>query len=493
MNRIIPILIFLMSIISIEVLSQEVEVINIGPLNTADDEIAPVLTQYGAKLYITRDVNGKGQKVMISTMGKRIWENPNTIDGEVNDATQSGSMTFTPDGQYMIFAAYEHDVNGEGRTDLYSARRVAGEWTDIENLGVAINSPYWDSQPALSSDGRTLYFASDRPGGVGGSDIYVSTRTREGWTEAKPLGRMINTEKDEMTPFVAYDDKTFTFASNRDGGEGGFDIYFSKYEGRAFTRPQNAGDIINSPKDEFFYIIRANTDIAYYSSMREGTKGGLDIFAAVPNPHQAEKVVVVNGIVTDAETGDKIGTDIIITDLTSGEEVASLRSDDETGRYYAVLQTGKEYSLTADKLGYVFHSESFSISKDPKETELIRDIELFPIANGKTTLLVFFDFDKSELKEESIPELNRVINFLNKNENIRIAIEGHTDDQGENEYNMNLSKERARSVKKYLVDKGVSEARIEYKGYGETKPLMQGTTDAARAKNRRVEMVIISN
>lgn len=489
---------YLLFFISIAILASsisnaqsEIRIINVVPVNTEFDELAPALTQHGTWLFITRDVNGTGQRVMTTYLEKYNWASPTLIKGDVNDGRQVGSVTFTPDGQYMIFAAFDHDENGEGRTDLYSARKVDGEWTDVQNLGMAINTDYFESQPSLSSDGRTLYFASDRPGGEGGTDIYVSRKIREGWTKAENLGKAINSEYNEMTPFIAYDNKTFTFASDR-SGEGGFDIFFSKLEGQTFSTPRNAGNIINSPKDEFFYFVRANSDEAYYSSSREGTKGGLDIYAAVPNPHQAEKVVIVNGKVLDAVTGEPLGADIIITNLTTGEEIADLRSDDENGIYYAVLQTDSRYSITADKEDYVFYTESFDIPADPKNEEIIKDIKLTPIAEGKTTLLVFFDFDKSELKPDSKPELNRLVNFLTTNKGIRISIEGHTDDVGNAEYNLNLSKQRAASVKKYLIDKGVNEARIETKGFGKQKPLVDAKTDAARGVNRRVEMIILS-
>lgn len=485
MKKIILILFFTITYLS---LAQVVQVIEL-PINTSYDEFSSQTTRISSEMYISSDRDGK-QKIYLVKRDGESWSVENSIGREVNSGSENGSVALTPDGQYMIFASYEHNVDGFGRTDLYSARKIEGEWTDIQNLGVAINSEYWDSQPSLSSDGKTLYFVSDRPGGKGGTDIYVSNRTREGWSQAVSVSSL-NTDNDEMTPFIAADNSTFTFASNRGGSFGGFDIYFTRLRNGSFSTPSNAGNIINSPQDEYFYVVNPNTDIAYFTSSREGGKGALDIYSAVPNPHPSDDVVFVTGIVKDATDESPLGSEIIITDLASGEETAYLASDDETGEYYVVLQRGKQYSITSESPGYVFYSEKFEIP-DKIETKIInKDILLNPIGSGKTRLLIFFDFDKSTLQNQSKPELERVIKFLNRNPELKIELHGHTDDQGATDYNDKLSKDRSNTVKEYLVRGGIENSRINTIGFGESQPLINEKTDSARAKNRRVEMVIV--
>ncbi len=466
--------------------------VNIMPVdfNSSDDDFAPCFTQNGRILFFTSNRDGD-QKIYYVERNSEGWSSPEELKGDVNEGAQIGSVTVTPDGQFMVFAAYNNGKEGQGRTDLFSARKVYGVWTDIQNLGPNVNSEYWDSQPALTSDGNTLFFVSDRPGGMGGTDIYMSTRTRDGWSKAVNIGSPINSEYDEMSPVMAVDNKTMTFASNRPGGMGGFDIYVSKYQGNNFTAPLNPGLPINSSSDEYYYVSQTNSDIAYFSSDRGGGSGGLDIYMAVPNPYGSDAVVMVQGTVKDAMTDKPLGSKITVTDLHTGKKVADMRSDDEDGSYYVVLQPGKTYSITAQKDGYLFYSDKYEV--DPTDTGHVenKDIFLSPLESGDTRLLIFFDFDKSDLKDESIPELERIVEFLKDNPNIKIQIEGHTDDVGSDDYNNKLSLDRANSVKNYLVNAGIDASRIKTVGYGKKQPLVKGTSDDARAKNRRVAMRII--
>ncbi|OGU39788.1 MAG: hypothetical protein A2X61_10485 [Ignavibacteria bacterium GWB2_35_12] len=458
--------------------------------NSSSDDFAPSLTQHGRMIYFTSD-RDDGQKVYVVERTSDGWTVPEELEGDVNDGEQIGSVAVTPDGQFMVFAAYEAGKEGLGRTDLYSARRVNGEWTDVQNLGPNVNSPDWDSQPTLSSDGSTLYFASDRQGGKGESDIYVSTGTRGGWSKAVNIGSPVNSASNEMSPVIAADNKSMTFASDKDGGMGGYDIYITKNHGGSFTAPFNPGEPINSSSDEFFYIAKANSDIAYFSSDRPGGAGGLDIYMAVPNPYGSEAVVLVQGTVQDAITNQPLGSNITVTDLRSGKKVADLRSDDVTGNYYVVLQPGKTYSITSQRDGYLFYSDRYEVLPTETGHEETKNIYLSPLESGNTRLLVFFDYDKSDLKDESIPELERVIEFLRANPEIKIQIEGHTDDVGSDEYNNKLSNERANSVKSYLINAGIEANRIKAVGYGKKQPLKKETTDEGRAMNRRVAMRIL--
>jgi outer membrane protein OmpA-like peptidoglycan-associated protein len=468
-------------------LGQNVEVIPMDN-NTSDDNFAPTYTNHGRVVYSTTDEGGKGQRIVTMERTSGGWSGSSEARGALNDAIHTGSTALTPDGQFMIFASYDHDVAGSGRTDLYSARKVDGKWREVTNLGPNVNSSFYDSQPTLSADGRTLIFVSDRTSGAGGTDLYVSTWDGRSWSPAKPLGG-VNTSSGEMSPSIGPDGKTFYFASDRPGGAGGFDIYAAKLSNGSVGDIKRMTNAINTSANELFYSGLPNSDQALFSRMT--SNGDYDNFMAVPNPFPADPVILVEGVVRNATDRSPVGATITITDLASGKKVADLRSDDESGQYYVTLAQGRVYSVTASAPGFMFHSERYEVPPGSKGTTITKDIDLTPIGAGNERLLVFFDYDKTELKNESIPELERVIEFLRENPGIKVRFEGHTDDQGSDDYNDKLSQRRADAVKDYVVTAGVEKTRVSAKGLGKRQPKMQGTTDDARATNRRVEMVIV--
>jgi len=457
--------------------------------NTSSDDYPNAMTKSGGMLYVTSERSGKQQIYYVDAQGTE-WSSMNEIDGALNDASHSGSASLTADGQYIIFAAYSHQVEGSGRTDLYSARKERGEWRDVQNLGPIVNSNAWDASPALTQDGTVLYFSSDRPGGKGGTDIYMPRRTREGWTKPQNVNE-INSASDEMTPYIAADGKTFYFASNRNGGAGGFDIYVTRKSGDSFSSPTNIGTPINSEFDDIAYIAKINTDHAYFASTRSGGAGGLDVYFAVPNPELPSPVTIMRGIVSDKVTGKPLGADIVITDLKTRKQVATLRSDDMTGEYFVTIPADRDYSITARKPDYLFYSERMTVPAASKGAEVTKDISLSPYSQGETRLLVFFDFDKAELKEESYPDLDNAIEFLQEKSDVKIRIEGYTDNVGDKNYNVKLSSDRAAAVSKYLISNGIDKSRITTKGFGEENPVAPNTSDENRARNRRVEMKVL--
>ncbi|MCS7000756.1 MAG: OmpA family protein, partial [Candidatus Kapabacteria bacterium] len=324
------------------------------------------------------------------------------------------------------------------------------------------------------------------------TDLYRCRWLGNRWSEPEPLSEL-NSEYDEITPSIAPDNKTLYFASNRPGGNGGFDIYVARLQGNRFSSPQNIGAPINSPNDDISYIALPNSTTAYFASDRPGGMGGYDIYRAVPNPEMPEPVVTMHGIVRNATTKVPVGADIIITDLKTKQKVATFRSDDETGEYYVTLTAGRTYSITAVHPDYLFYSEQVEVPSTERGRDIEKHLDLAPIENESATrLLVFFDFDKADLREESLPELDLAAEFLKEHPTVRVRIEGHTDDVGTDEYNLQLSKRRAEAVKKYLVSKGIDEKRILTVGYGKSQPKVKDTTPEARALNRRVEMKVVA-
>lgn len=477
---------FMLTACSILTLAQAVQ---ISPLdgNSSNDDFAPALTNHGRTVVTTTDRSGKQQ---LGSMDRNSggWSSTTDAGADVNDGNHVGTAALTPDGQFMIFAAIKHDVAGMGRTDLYSARRTNGRWENITNLGGQINSAYYDSQPTLSADGRTLYFVSDRPGGQGATDIYSSTWTGTEWTTARPLSNA-NSANDDMSPVIAADGKTFYYSSNRGGGQGGFDIYTGKIDAAGLGTSRNVGEPINTVADEMFYTALPNSNQAYFS--RTSRNGDWDNYMAVPNPFPGEPVTMVEGIVRDIVTKTPLGSDITVTDLSTGKNVSRMRSDDATGQYYVTLTPGRIYSITAKRPGYLFHSERYEVPPNARGQTIKKDIDLVPFTGGGDRLLVFFDYDKAELKSESMPELESVIEMLRDNPTLRVRFDGHTDDQGSDDYNHKLSHRRADAVKDYVIAGGIASSRVEAKGFGKKNPLMKGATDEARALNRRVEMHVV--
>jgi len=476
--------------------------VQIAPLgiNAPEADFAPAFLRGGEMMVFTSarpgSSNSSGEeRLWVSMKRESQWGAPVPLGDALREAEHVGGATLTPDGNFMIFAAYgwsgDAMLRGEGRTDLYSAEKIGGEWRNVRNLGAAVNSSFWDSQPSLSSDGRTLYFASNRPGGEGGADIYISRRSASGWSAPVNLGAVINTSKDDMTPSIAPDDATLFFSSNGHGGVGGFDIFVaagSESGGERWKSIENIGTPINSSSDEHCFISLPNRRYGYFSSNKSGN---LELYKADPNPRPAGALVTVGGRVLDAGSQAPVGASITVTDLGSGETVATYRTDDQTGDYYVILKRGWRYAITAEADGYIFYSDEYSVPLPSSSRDLRKDIPLEPVEGGATRLLVFFDYDRAELKRESGPDLDRALKFLKLNPSATIEIAGHTDSLGSAIYNRKLSQDRADAVKRHFTEGGINPARIAAKGYGEDRPVDDNAQEEGRARNRRVEMRVM--
>ena len=479
--------------------------VTISPLsvNSSDDDFASQYILRGEVLAFTSTRNSphgsRGEQRIwmakkVKNAGQTEWQEPVSTNEALSYAEHVGSGTLTPDGNFMIFAAYDwssgsNTLRGEGRTDLYSAERRGGEWTNVQNLGAVINSSYWDSQPSLSSDGQKLYFASDRPGGKGGTDIYVSRKTATGWTSPKNLGVAINTVNNEMSPVISPDGERLFFSSNGHGGVGGFDLFVTKGgnpSNDSWNSIENLGTPINSIANEHFFFSEPNSKNGYFSSDRNGN---YDIYHAFPNPFPPSAQVVVWGKVLDDRTKEPVEASVTVSDLETGEEIASFRSDDQNGEYTVVLTKGRRYAVTAEAPGYLFYSNDYKVPDNLKEGEEIRrDI---PLREGTTRLLIYFDYNKADLQRESFPDLQRAIDFLQRNSDLKVEIAGHTDSIGSDSYNKGLSQRRAEAVREYMMSEGVKRERLQARGYGEEQPVSDNATESGRALNRRVEMRVV--
>ena len=478
--------------------------VSVGPgINTTDDEYWPSITADGLTMMFTRQpnvINNPGftgvvqEDFYISYYSGNVWQKAFNAGAPLNTIQNEGAQSISSDGSYMFFTACNRP-GGLGNCDLYFSVFSNGKWSEPYNLGSPVNTSHWESTPSISADGRTLFFSSSRPGGFGGKDIWL-TRLNENnkWTEPVNLGSEINTAGNEMSPFIHFDGKTLYFASDGLAGMGGYDLFVTRMkDDSTWTTPQNLGYPINTFNDEMGLIIESGGKKAYFSSTRDKSKGK-DIFAfdlyesARPNP-----VSYLKGKVFDKETGKLLKADYELINLSTGK-VLIKNSTDETGNFLVCLPSGYNYGINVSKPGYLFYSENFMFEGIHTVSEpYIKRIVLNQAKVGEKMQLanVFYEVDSWQLKQESMTELNNLVNLLSENKNLAMEIGGYTDSTGSLQYNMALSEKRALSVVNYLIKNGISSERLKYKGYGNQSPLGDNVTIEGRKLNRRTEAKII--
>jgi outer membrane protein OmpA-like peptidoglycan-associated protein len=341
-----------------------------------------------------------------------------------------------------------------------------------------------------------MYFSSNRPGGFGESDIWYSTYGKGHWSPPINMGSSVNTSGSEQVPFIAKDDQTLYFISDGHVGMGGYDFFVvrKQNDGR-WGKPMNMGYPINTPKDEMCFALSANGKEAYISSEREGGIGGLDIYKfELYESAQPQKTGYIKGIVYDAKSFNKLKAKIELIDLETGKTFIEVVSNRITGEFLACLQGNKNYALNVSCDGYLFYSENFSFKNQSASEPLKLDVPLNPILVGERVVLnnVFFDVDKFTLRDESKIELGKLVSFLKINTTIRVELSGHTDNTGDKARNSILSANRAKAVFDYLILNGIEDFRLTYKGYADAQPIADNKTEAGRQKNRRTEFKIMS-
>ncbi len=457
----------------------------------------PVLTADQEELIFTRRLgNGADddEDIVITRKDERgRWYSPQSISPNINTKFNEGTCTISADGRKLIFTACT-GRKSYGSCDLYESYRIGNEWSEPVNLGPNVNSSDWESQPSLSADGRILYFVSDRRGGLGRRDIWFSKLNDNGvWEKAQNLGAPINTPYDEISPFIHVNNRTLYFASSGLTGFGGYDIFYTERDANGWSNPINIGAPINDHGDQFSLFITADGKKGYYSHedvLPGGTAKSKIVEIQIPEKQQVKyKSNYVKGVVTDSKTGKFLKAKIELFDITKNEIVSLVESDSVSGKYLMVLTEGSEYALYANKQGYLFKSLGFDYMENTDLEPLTVDISLDPALKGSVAVLknIFFDVDKYDLKEKSVTELEKVIRFLKENPAIRIEISGHTDNTGNSSYNQQLSEKRAKSVYTYLLNHGIDQKHLTSRGYGPANPVSSNDTEAGRQLNRRIE------
>lgn len=477
--------------------------INLGAnINTSLDEYWPTLSADENTLVITTNVprDSSVEAVMYNRQedfyishrnSEGIWEPKMPVGKPLNTPFNEGAQTIGADGKRMYYTVCRNVCN------IFSSDLMSnGTWSRPVRLSETINSnKFSNKQPSISPDGRTLYFVSNRPGGYGGYDIWKSIIKDDGnWTEPENLGNLINTDEDEQSPFIHFDNQTLYFSSFGHVGMGGEDIFISKLNpDGTWSEPKNLGYPINTFRNEEGLIVNARGTTAYYNSDRI-PQNGRDIytFELYPEIRPIPSSYVI-GTIADAKSRMPLKATFSLVDLENMHEVMKPTSS-EDGSYLVCIPSKKSYALYASVPSYLFFSDHF----DLKEVHSIdkpfrKDINLNPIKVNEVMVMrnIFFATDSFKLKTESTVELSRLVSFLKENQTLRIEIGGHTDDQGDNAYNQKLSEHRAKSVVDFLVSRMIAADRVKWVGYGELKPIADNKTEEGRALNRRTEVKII--
>jgi outer membrane protein OmpA-like peptidoglycan-associated protein len=446
-------------------------------------------------LIFTRKINNN-EDFYKSFKQDNKWQKATYLSNNINTVGYNeGAQSISQDGRYLFFTGCNRP-DGRGRCDIYIAQKRGDGWGKPVGINPPVNTSNWESQPSISADGRTLYFVSNKPGGFGGYDIWKTVLGDKGWTEPENLGPNINTPYDEQSPFIHPDDSTLYFCSNGWPGMGNKDLFISRLDIKEkWQKPENLGYPINSSGDENGLTLTANGDYAFFSSNNLQGLGGFDIYTfEMPANVRPKMVTYVKGNVNDADTQQPLEADVEIIDLERNKIVYQDYSSPERGEFLVTLTSGKNYGLNISKNGYLFYSENFSLAgREPKKAFNIH-VPLAPIGIGKKVVLknIFFDTNKFDLKAESKSELQKLIQFMNLNPTIKVEISGHTDNMGNDQLNQTLSQNRAKAVYNYLVAAKINAARLVYKGYGKTQPIADNTTDEGRQLNRRTEFKIIA-
>lgn len=391
------------------------------------------------------------------------------------------------------------DRKGYGSCDIFYSQKVNGKWTRPRNGGSNINTANWETQPSFSSDGKTLYFIRGimSRGNIREQDIYMSTIGDDGkFSIPVKLPDHVNTPFKEESVFIHPDNQTLYFSSEGHVGFGGLDIYMSKRQPDGSWGPAvNLGYPINSVKDENSLLVGPDGTIAYFASNREGGLGGLDIYQfEMPADIRPEKITYTKGKIYNAKTNEPLEANFELIDLETSEPVTQSYSD-AAGQFFVTLTANKNYMVNVNRPGFLFYSDNFSLKGTVADFNkpFVLEIPLQPIDTGSTVELknIFFDVNKWELKPESKAELDKLISFLVKNPNLKIELGGHTDNTGDKKFNQTLSSNRAKAVYDYVITNGkINGARLSYKGYAETKPKVPNDTPENKAKNRRTEFKI---
>jgi len=472
----------------------EISIQNMGDsINSPASEYFPTVSIQDSLFLFMRRKNLSREDFYASNMGVNGFSAALPLSDTLNFAAKKGSMSLSADLQTLYYAA-DYTEQGYGRYDIYKVQRSAWGWSKPKNLGQRINSDFWDSAPSIAPDGNSIYFASNRPEGLGGIDIYVSYKNEKGyWEEAINLGPTINTIGDDQTPFIHADNQSLYFSSNGRPGFGGSDIYMArkKIDG-SWTTPVNLGYPINTYDNEGSIAVASNGATAYIASDRADSRGELDIYKiTLAENTRAYKTWYIKGQILDSKTKKTLAAELQIVDPASGYPMMEMQID-SMGQFLLALPYFDSLGLKINSAGHDYLSSILPIDSVKAMAGKTFDFSLTPIEKEftKTFNQVYFETNATILQAISSVELDALVGYLKNTLNAHILIEGHTDNTGSAAQNNLLSLQRANAIGDYLQQKGITPNRIQRKGLGATMPIADNNTAAGRAKNRRSSFTI---
>lgn len=472
---------------------KNVQIKNIGRvINSTFHDVLPKPNADFSVLYFTSQrAKGEGAvnpEDIYQSYSLGGWSKPKKLDKPLNTDNNDACIGVSPDGQTMFL------FKGSNGGDIYFSELDGEEWS--EPAPMSFNTAERESSISIAPDGKTLYFVRKSLSKGGNSNIYFCRKNAGGkWSRPQLLTRAINTAYDEEAPFIHPDGKTLYFSSKGHSSMGGYDIFKTIYnkENNTWSKPKNLGYPINTANDEICFVLSADGQVGMYSSVRKEGLGGQDIYTIRMPISKKPSLTLLKGHVKDAVTQKSIDAQITITDNEKNEVVAKFKSNSSTGEYMVSLPAGKNYGISIEKDGHLFHSENVYLDESKGYEQQTKEITLVNATKGSKVVLnnIFFASSSYKLTSTSYGELNRLINLLNKYPQLRIEISGYTDNVGDENGNIQLSQKRAQAVVSYMISKGISQNRLQGKGYGSKLPIAPNTSEEGRQQNRRIEFKIL--
>lgn len=503
----IPVLFLLLAALGISY-SQDQVPENLGRnINSIFEERSPVISPDGKTLYFNR-LSHPGnlfprrgdQDIWYSEKTKDGWTEAKNIGYPLNNEISNGVMWVSPDGRkLLLWGVYDKWRNHPNGVSM--SFKTNDGWSFPQKLEIKnfLNFSTW-FQFSMSSDGKKLLMSIQNGGSIGQNDIFVSFLQKDGtWSTPLNLGRNINTRGMEVSPFLAADGKTLYFSTNARPGFGDFDIFRSTRiddSWKKWSKPENLGSTINTEGMDAYFRIDASAEYAYFTSDKYSF-GASDIFRIkLPEKARPDPVALLSGKVLDAETKSPVRSLLVFLD-SKNKETERTNSSLDSGSYKTVLPLGKNYYVKIEADDYFQMTDTLKFKNMQKYTELKKDYMLIPKKESGETLsayeekMIYFEFNEYDLEESAVNVLDSVAAEMKKASGAQIVIAGHADEIGTSEYNMELSRKRAESVKQYLVSKGIDAGRIKTKAFGESRPLVEFKSGRGRKPNRRVEISFI--
>ena len=509
-------------------------------INTPFNEHSPILSADGNSLIFTSDRSDNPkdaenpEDVFVTRKVNNHWGAPKRISTHINTKYSDAAASLSPDGKTL----YLYSELGAG--DVYTSTFDGNDWTEPKPLNKNINTAsYFESCASVSPDGKKLYFTSNREGGYGELDIYVSELDSHGqWGKAVNLGDKINTTGDEDSPFIHYDGTTLYFSSDGHPGLGHSDIFVSELKNGKWSSPENIGYPINLSEYDGFFTVSHDKKTAFYSTVKEGGLGGVDLYSIQflepkykpkPKPKPPEPVVVaaaevkaevetkapvpesyidpslqkskeqkvatvLKGKVIDETNAAPLSATVTLVDNETGKVFSKIYSDPATGEFELIIPHGGNYGVTTESAGYLFNSINFNLPKFAEYQEMDTHIIMVRTEIGSKVILrnIFFATGKFGLQDQSVSEIENVYDLLTQNPQLKVQINGHTDNTGDVATNKSLSLKRASAVVDFLVTKGVDQSRVSAKGYGSERPIVSNDDElGGREINRRTEIEVV--